>query len=64
MKPKERIHFYFFLFSRATVSLFDLAGILAIGFLATSMALFLTEGSDPDRKIQVGSISFPAITAQ
>ena len=64
MKPKERIHFYFFLFFRATVSLFDLAGILAIGFLATSMALFLTEGSDPDRKIQVGSISFPAITAQ
>jgi ABC-type multidrug transport system fused ATPase/permease subunit len=64
MKSKERIHFYFFLFSRATVSLLDLAGILAIGFLATSMALFLTEGSDPDRKIQVGSISFPAITAQ
>jgi ABC-type multidrug transport system fused ATPase/permease subunit len=64
MKSKERIHFYFFLFFRATVSLLDLAGILAIGFLATSMALFLTEGSDPDRKIQVGSISFPAITAQ
>lgn len=64
MESKEKVHFYFFLFSRATVSLFDLAGILAIGFLATSMALFLTEGSDPDRKIQVGSISFPAITAQ
>jgi ATP-binding cassette subfamily C protein len=64
MEFKERIHFYFFLFSRATVSLLDLAGILAIGFLATSIALFLTEGSDSDRKIQVGSISFPAITAQ
>lgn len=64
MKPKERVHFYFFLFSRATVSLFDLAGIVAIGFLATSMALFLTEGSDPDRKIGLGPISFPAITAQ
>ena len=64
MKPKERVNFYFFLFFRAIVSLFDLAGILIIGFLATSMALFLVEGSDPDRTIQIGSISFPAISAQ
>lgn len=46
------------------MALLDLVGILAIGFLATSMALFLTQGSDPSRTIEVNSFSIPAISAQ
>jgi ATP-binding cassette subfamily C protein len=62
--PQEKIRFFFYIFFRALAALLDLVGILAIGFLATSMALFLTQGSDPSRTIQVGGLSIPAISAQ
>jgi ATP-binding cassette subfamily C protein len=61
MKVKERVIFYAFLVLRALVALLDLGGILAIGFLATSIALFITEGSDPDRIIEVGGLRIPAM---
>ena len=64
LTPKERLRFFVFLSLRAIVALLDLVGILAIGFLATSMALFLTQGSDPNRTIEVSNISIPAISAQ
>jgi ATP-binding cassette subfamily C protein len=64
MSPKERAKYYTFLGLRAVVSSLDLAGILAIGFLATSIALFLTRGSDPSRVVEVAGIVIPAITAQ
>jgi ABC-type multidrug transport system fused ATPase/permease subunit len=64
MSAKERIKLYLFFALRALVSLFDLAGILAIGLLATSAALFLAEGSDPDREITLGPLVFPSISAQ
>jgi ATP-binding cassette subfamily C protein len=64
LTPKERLRFFLFLSLRAIVALLDLVGILAIGFLATSMALFLTQGSDPNRTIEVSNISIPAISAQ
>lgn len=64
MSLRERVTFFIFLSFRALVALLDLLGILAIGFLATSMALFISQGSDPDRLIEVGSISLPAITVQ
>jgi ATP-binding cassette subfamily C protein len=38
--------------------------ILAIGFVATSTALFLTEGSDPNRILDFAGFSFPAVNAQ
>lgn len=46
------------------MALFDLAGILAIGFLAASIALFFSEGSDPNRFIEFGPVSLPAVNAQ
>lgn len=64
LTPLQRIRFYVLIASRALVSVFDLAGILAIGFLATSIALFLTEGSDPGRTIEMGPLSISAISAQ
>jgi ABC-type bacteriocin/lantibiotic exporter with double-glycine peptidase domain len=64
MSPSERIRYFSFLALRALVAFFDLIGILAIGFLATSVALFLTQGSDPKRVVELGSVSFPAVSAQ
>ena len=63
MTPKERLRYYTFLALRALVSLLDLAGILAIGFLATSMAVSLTEGSNPERTIELAGIRVIAVSA-
>jgi ATP-binding cassette subfamily C protein len=46
------------------LSVFDLAGILAIGFVATSTAAFLTEGSSPGRVLEFAGLQLQAITAQ
>jgi len=64
MSPQERAKYYIFLGLRAFVAVFDLIGILAIGFLATSIALFITLGSDSSRVIQLAGILLPAVTAQ
>jgi ATP-binding cassette subfamily C protein len=64
MTPKERAKYFTFLGLRSFVALFDLFGILAIGFLATSIALFVTLGSDARRAIEFGGVSIPAVTAQ
>ena len=64
MTRGERAKFSKFLVLRSLVALFDLAGILAIGFLAASIALFLSQGSDPRRFIELGPLSIPAINAQ
>ncbi len=50
--------------ARALLSLFDLVGILAVGFVATSAALFLTAGSDPSRVIEFAGLTLPAVNAQ
>ena len=62
MTRREKVGFSVFLSFRALTAIFDLAGILAIGFLATSMALFVTQGSNPNRLIQIGSINLPAVS--
>lgn len=64
MSPKERAKYLVFLGLRSFVALFDLLGILAIGFLATSIALFITLGSDSNRVIEFGGLAIPAVTAQ
>ncbi len=46
------------------MSFLDLVGILAIGFLATSIALFVTLGSAPDRVIEFAGLTLSAVTAQ
>lgn len=64
MTPKERLTWHSLTALRAALSLSDLIVILAIGFVATSTALFLTEGSDPNRILEFGGIQFPAVNAQ
>lgn len=64
MKPQERTKWYFLVVVRSMLSVFDLAGILAIGFVVTSTAVFLTEGSSPDRVLEFAGFKIPAVTAQ
>jgi ABC-type multidrug transport system fused ATPase/permease subunit len=64
MTSKERVKWYLLTGTRATLSILDLAGILAIGFVVTSTAIFLTQGSSPDRILKFAGLSIPAVTAQ
>jgi ATP-binding cassette subfamily C protein len=64
MTSKQRFTWYFLTSARAILSLFDLAGILAIGFVVTSTALFLTQGSSPNRILDFAGFQIPAVTAQ
>ena len=63
MTPKERSKWHLLMFLRATLSILDLVGILAIGFVVTSTAVFLTLGSSPDRFIEFAGFQIPAVTA-
>ena len=64
MTPKERSRWYFLTVLRALLSIIDLIGILVIGFVATSTAIFLTSGSDPNRVIEFVGFQIPAVNAQ
>ena len=64
MTPREKLGFVSYLSLRALTAIFDLAGILAIGFLATSMALFVTQGENENRLVQIGSINIPAFSIE
>ncbi len=64
MTPRERICWYFLTGIRALLSLLDLIGILAIGFVVTSTAIFLTSGSDPNRVLDFAGLRIPAVNAQ
>lgn len=64
MTPKERSKWFFLAGLRALLSILDLAGILAIGFVVTSTAIFLTDGSNPNRVLEFVGIEFPAVTAR
>jgi ATP-binding cassette subfamily C protein len=61
---KERSRWFLLVGLRSVLSLLDLVGIMAIGFIVTSTAIFLTSGSDPDRVVEVAGISIPAVTNQ
>ena len=64
MTSKERTKWFSLTSARALLSILDLAGILAIGFVATSAAVFLTLGSSPNRVIDFAGFQIPAVTAQ
>lgn len=63
MTPKERRSWAALTAIKAILSFFDLVAVLAVGAVLTSTALFLTEGSDPNRKIAIGDLEIPAVNA-
>jgi ABC-type multidrug transport system fused ATPase/permease subunit len=64
MTAKERSKWFLLTGLRALLSILDLAGILAIGFVVTSTAIFLTSGSDPNRVVEFAGLQIPAVNAQ
>ena len=46
------------------MAVFDLLGILAIGYLSTSIAVFVTFANNPNRVIDFAGFALPAVTAQ
>ena len=64
MTTRERTKWYTLTGLRALLSVLDLAGILAIGFVVTSTAIFLTSGSDPNRVVEFAGFEIPAVNAQ
>jgi ABC-type multidrug transport system fused ATPase/permease subunit len=64
MTPKERATWFFLTGLRGFLSFLDLAGILAIGLVVTSTAIFLTSGSDPNRVIDFAGFRLPAVNAE
>lgn len=64
MTLRERSTWYLFTSLRSLLSLLDLAAVLALGFVVSSTALFLTQGSDPDRVIEFAGLSLPSANAK
>jgi ATP-binding cassette, subfamily B, bacterial PglK len=64
MTRSEQRKYFWLITSRSLAGIFDLLGVLAIGFLATSVALFVTLGSDSSRVIKFGEIVVPAVSAR
>jgi ATP-binding cassette subfamily C protein len=64
MNPGERITWCLLVALRSLLAVLDLAGILAIGFIVTSTAIFLTEGSNPNRVLEFAGLLIPAVSAQ
>jgi ATP-binding cassette subfamily C protein len=64
MTSKERSTWYLLTIFRSLLSLLDLAAVLLIGLVVTSTALFLTQGSDPNRVVQFAGLSLPTVNAQ
>jgi len=64
MTTKERSKWFVLTGLRALLALLDLFGILAIGLVVTSTAIFLTAGSDPNRVVEFAGLQIPAVNAQ
>jgi ATP-binding cassette, subfamily B, bacterial PglK len=60
LNGRERKVWAAYTFFRSALSILDLIGVLAVGVVAASIALFLTEGSDPDRTVAFSGIEVPA----
>jgi ABC-type multidrug transport system fused ATPase/permease subunit len=64
MTGRERFSYFMFLLGRCFTAAFDLAGVLAIGYLGTSIGLFIKEGSNSSRTFRILGIDFPAANIQ
>jgi ATP-binding cassette subfamily C protein len=61
MSNGEKRKFYFLVFLRALVAILDLIGIMAIGLLATSVAMILSKSSELEKQISFGAVTLPSL---
>jgi ATP-binding cassette subfamily C protein len=59
----EKIKLSSLIFLRSLLSLLDLAGILAIGFLATSTTVALTTGTDAPDSLNLAGLEIPTVNS-
>lgn len=64
MSREEKSRWLFLVLIRALLSILDLFGVLAIGFIVISSAIFLSAGSDPERVLEFAGVQIPAVSAQ
>jgi ABC-type multidrug transport system fused ATPase/permease subunit len=64
MTLKERSKWFLLVGLRSILSLLDLVGIMAIGFVISSTAIFFTSGSDPNRVVEFAGVTLPAVNAE
>jgi ABC-type multidrug transport system fused ATPase/permease subunit len=62
MTKAEKTLWFFLAGLRSTLAFLDLAGVLIIGYLATSSVAFLTSGSDPERGFEFAGFKLPAVS--
>lgn len=60
MTKSERSKYISLVLGRCLTAVFDFVGVLAIGYLATSIALFVAKGSNPNRTFRILGVVFPA----
>ena len=63
LSPREKLKFYLLLLSRSLVSFIDLAAILGIGVLSTSVAMQLASNNNPETSFKIGPFEAPSIPA-
>lgn len=62
LSKRERRTFSFLVAGRSLGSFLDLLGVALLGYLGTSVALFLSQGSDIHRTFSIGGLKLPAAT--
>ena len=63
LEPKEKRKWLLLTTFRSLLSILDLVAIMAVGVISASVALFLTEGSDPNRVLEFAGFTIGAINA-
>lgn len=61
LSPREKAVFSIFLGVRSLAGLLDLLAVLALGLLTTSIALFISQGSDPGRTVSIAGFVLPSV---
>jgi hypothetical protein len=62
MTPSERSWWFVLSGLRAALAVLDLAGIMIIGYLATSSLAYLAAGSESGRGFEFSGIQLPAVS--
>lgn len=64
LTTREKRRYLFLLVARSAIGLIDLAGVLSVGYLATSIANFVTHGANEGTSFQFLGLTLPALTAK
>lgn len=64
LSSKEKVVFSIYLVVRSLAGFLDLIAVLALGLLTTSIALFVSKGSEPERTVTIAGLTLPSVNFQ